>query len=191
MKDFKNELRKSINNPFLLQVIPPYYYFLSLNLNIQSQYPPQDQKTFSDLELSPSEFLSKFSEFSRDEFNLYDTTIFLKHLVFEAAIEKTFQKLLNDYKNSFNKLKQPILNDEFTQFIKEKETPLKLFFQYLKEYLLKLTNSTSIYNYELLFLTKSYDNCSICDIFAITQDFSLKYNISYIHKQLKFNILKL
>lgn len=131
------------------------------------------------MELSTSDFLLKFSEFSNKEFNLHNTDVFLEHLAFEKAIEIHFKSLLLDYKTSYDKLKRPILKDEIKEFIKEKETPVKLYFQYLKEYLFKMVTSTNVANYSLFFLTESYKNYSICDIFAITNDFSLKYNILY------------
>ena len=80
------------------------------------------------------------------------------------------------------------MTGEYATFIQEKESPLKLYFQYLKEYLWKLTTQTTITNYLLAYLMKSYDDCSICDIFAITEDFSMKFNICYILNKMQNNI---
>ena len=137
--------------------------------------------------LSNEEFFKIFSDLIREEFNIPTTQAFLKIIAFEDLIEQKFIEFLKDYKLGFEKLQRPLLTDEYSKFINEKETPLKLYFQYLKEYLWKLMTFTTVTNYQLAYLLKSYDDCSICDIFALTDDFSLKFNICYILNKMKNN----
>ena len=94
---------------------------------------------------------------------------------------------LIDYKNSYENLQRPFLIAEYENFIKKKETPLKDFFQLLKEYLEKWVYSTHYTHFELFYLMKEYNGCSICDIFTITENFSLKFNILYALFKMKGN----
>ena len=135
--------------------------------------------------LTNDEFFKMFSDLIREEFTIHTTQAFLKIIAFEDLLERKFIEFLKDYKIGFEKLQRPLLTDEYSNFIKEKEIPLKLYFQYLKEYLWKLTTQTTVTNYQLNYLLKGYDDCSICDIFAITDDFTLKFNICYILKKMQ------
>jgi len=101
-------------------------------------------------------------------------------MAFEDLIEQKFIEFLKDYKLSFEKLKRPFETKEYEDFIKEKETLLKLYFRHLKEYILKLSIQTVVMNFELSYLMKSYENSTICDILTITEDFMLKYDICFV-----------
>jgi len=138
--------------------------------------------------ISNEEFFKIFSDLNREEFNIPTAQAFLKLIAFEGLIEEKFIEFIKDYKIGFEKLQRPLMTGEYATFIQEKESPLKLYFQYLKEYLWKLTTQTTITNYLLAYLMKSYDDCSICDIFAITEDFSMKFNICYILNKMQKDI---
>ena len=104
----------------------------------------------------------------------------MKILAFEELIEKTYITLLKDYKYSFDNLKRPFINEEYSYFLEKKEKPLKIYFQLLKEYIFKLQTTTNVQNIKFYYLIRNYENCSICDILTTTNDFSLKFNILYL-----------
>lgn len=91
-----------------------------------------------------------------------------------------YKILLKDYKNSYDKLKRPFLKNDYYQFLKEKEEPIKFFFQYLKEFVVKCLTASPLLGLDLSFLVKSDEDCSFFDILRITNDYSLKFNIFYL-----------
>ena len=92
---------------------------------------------------------------------------------------------MTDYVMSFKLLKRPLRHEEYAKFINDKEVTLCLFFQKLKEYKHKMTRVEGV-NLDLFFLLKSCNSTSICDIFDITNNFSLKFNIISLIREIPF-----
>lgn len=126
------------------------------------------------------EFLKKFYEYTRKEIWLSSMDDLLSNLIMDYEIEKFYKILLIDYQTSYEKLQRPFLKAEYFRFVKEKEEPLKLFFQYLKEHMHKCLTSSELTSLDLLFITKKYDEFSFYDILSNTFDFSLRYNILWV-----------
>lgn len=101
-------------------------------------------------------------------------------MTFETLIQEKFIEFLKDYKVSFENLPKPLSQERYQEFIKQKEGPLKRLFKCLKEYIWKLQKYGNIISYELHWVTKNYDDCSICDVLAISEDFCLMYDILFV-----------
>ena len=99
---------------------------------------------------------------------------------FETLIQEKFVEFLKDYKVSFGNLPKPLSQENYQEFVRQKEGPLKRFFKCLKEYIWKLQKYGNIISYELQWVTKKYDECSICDVLAISEDFCLMYDILFV-----------
>lgn len=121
-----------------------------------------------------------FSDLVRKEISLSTHEAFLQILSFETLIQEKFIEFLKDYKLSYQNLPKPLSQVKYQEFITQKEGPLKRFFQCLKEYTWKLLKYGNVASYELYWVTKNYDDCSIGDVLAISEDFCLMYDILFV-----------
>ena len=118
------------------------------------------------------EFFKKFNETCFSEFPMSQSRDLLDFVYLEVLLEKKFIEFLTNYKKSFDSLQRPFLKEEYAKFIETREKPLKKYFQYLKVYLQKWVPNSEATDYDLYFLTKEYDGCSLCDMFTISDDYS-------------------
>ena len=179
IKNLAIEFFKATPTKFLSQVFFPIIIFV-LKIIIQSIKSIPLEQMLDILALNPQnddDFFKKLNQICFSEFPMSQPGDLLDFVYLEVLLEKKFIEFLTNYKKTFDTLQRPFRKEEYVKFIETREKPLKTYFQYLKVYLQKwLPYSEGTY-YELYFLTKEYDGCSICDIFTISDDYSLKYHV--------------